>query len=207
MYGLKFLRLLSDMKLRIECLELGFDDDKCCPCLQIRRITMNDLARRLYRDNGNGRLSFGDSGSPLSLRSKIFDDSIFDRLAKTSIGYEEFFDRILNQVPSKTSNYPPSNLLKTEDGYLIEIAVAGFSKENVRVYQEEDKLIIEGESTPKPENVQAIHQGLGQRSFKHAYRLLDAAEVRGVRLENGILSIDISMNEPEPPDRKYFEIS
>jgi molecular chaperone IbpA len=141
-----------------------------------------------------------------------YGDPLLDRFFDSSIGFPEMFDRLFQRVPEKLDNYPPYNLIKYDFGYALEIAVAGFSREDISIYLEKDQLVIEGKQakfSQEESNAVAksvIHQGLAKRSFKHILKISNLIEVQEARLENGILKITLVEAEPEPPDRQYIKI-
>lgn len=141
-----------------------------------------------------------------------YGDPILDRFFNSSIGFPELFDRIFDNIPVKNENYPPYNLIKYDSGYVLEMAVAGFCREDINIYIENGKLIIEGkqpETMPEENSSNSksfIHQGLAKRGFKQVLKLSSIIQVREALLENGILTIRLDEVKPDPPDREYIEI-
>ncbi len=111
----------------------------------------------------------------------------FDRLFSTL----DEFDRMMNNN-FKPVAYPPYNSIKIDDNhYEIQIAVAGFSVENIDIETKDNKLTITG-TVPKTEVVQEyLHHGLAMRDFKHVFTLNDTVIVRSATINNGILSISL----------------
>ena len=85
----------------------------------------------------------------------------------------------------------------------LEIALAGFKKEEVNVYKEYGKLFVEGQKEVKDDTKYA-HRGLAQRSFTRAWTLSDDTEVRSVTFEDGLLSIDLGKVVPDHHARKNY---
>ena len=85
----------------------------------------------------------------------------------------------------------------------MEIALAGFKKEDVKVYTEYGKLSVEG-SKEKQEDVEYYHQGLAQRSFTRTWTLTDETEVKDVKFEDGLLTIVLKKIVPEHHARKEW---
>ena len=86
----------------------------------------------------------------------------------------------------------------------LEIALAGFKKEEVHVYTEYGKLFVEGQKEDRETDTNYIHKGLAQRSFKRAWTLSDDTEVREVAFEDGLLNIRLGKIVPEHHTRKDY---
>jgi len=116
----------------------------------------------------------------------------FDRLFSTM----EEMDRIFGNT--KAPSYPPYSILKLDDfTYEIQIAVAGFSSEDIDIETSQNKLIVSGfAKKPEVEPVY-LHHGLANRDFKHIYTLSDISVVRSANIVNGILKINIENIIPE----------
>ena len=127
--------------------------------------------------------------------------SLFDKITKNSIGLDEYFDRVLN---NSVTNYPPYNLIQVNNvESLLEIALAGFKKEEVNVFTEYGKLYVTGQKS-EPEDKTFIHKGLAQRSFQREWTLSDDTEVREVTFEDGLLVIRLGKVVPEHHARKDY---
>jgi molecular chaperone IbpA len=117
---------------------------------------------------------------------------------------DEYFDRLFN-LHETTSNYPPYNLIQISNvESRLEIALAGFKKEEVRVYTEYGKLFIEGQKEDRESDTTYVHKGLAQRSFKRAWTLSDDTEVREVVFEDGLLTVKLGKIVPEHHTRKDY---
>ena len=128
--------------------------------------------------------------------------TLFDKISKNSIGMDEYFDSFWNASPS---NYPPYNLIH-ESNVLsrLEIALAGFKRDEVKVYTEYGKLIVEAEKEEKKEPETYTHRGLAQRSFSKQWSLSDDTEVGEVTLEDGLLTVTLKKVVPEHHARKDY---
>ena len=105
-----------------------------------------------------------------------------------------------------STNYPPYNLVQVgEDGYIIELALAGFKREDIKVEQEKNVLTIKGSSEDENE-IKYIHKGIGARSFVRTFSLSEFMEVSAVAMEDGVLKVFIVRNVPEEAKPKTFEI-
>ena len=129
-------------------------------------------------------------------------ENLMDRITKNSIGLDDYFNRFFNET---VTNYPPYNLIQVNNSESrLEIALAGFKKEEVDVYTEYGKLFVEGKKKDKETESEYFHQGLAQRSFKRAWTLSDDFEVRDVSLEDGLLTVQLGKVIPEHHARKDY---
>ena len=130
--------------------------------------------------------------------------TLMDRITKNSIGMDEYFDRLFN-LHETTSNYPPYNLVQISNVEShLEIALAGFKKEEVHAFTEYGKLFVEGQKSEPESDRTFIHKGLAQRSFKRAWTLSDDTEVSRVTFEDGLLRIELKKIVPEHHQRKDY---
>jgi molecular chaperone IbpA len=130
--------------------------------------------------------------------------TLMDKIAKHSIGLDEYFDRLFT-LHETTSNYPPYNLVQISNvESKLELALAGFEKKEVYVYTQDGKLFIEGQKEDRETDTKYIHKGLAQRSFTRSWTLSDDTEVRSVDFENGLLSITLGRIVPEHHKRKDY---
>jgi len=121
------------------------------------------------------------------------------------IGWDNHFKN-LEKVMNTSTNYPPYNLMQMGDFYVIEVALAGFNRDNIKVQQEKNVLTISGENKdPISENY--IHKGIGARSFTRTFSLAEYVEVTDVTMTNGILQVSLRKRVPEEAKPKVFEIT
>ena len=129
-------------------------------------------------------------------------ENLMDRITKNSIGLDDYFNRFFNET---VTNYPPYNLIQVNNSESrLEIALAGFKKEEVNVFTEYGKLFVEGKKKDKETESEYFHQGLAQRSFKRAWALSDDFEVRDVKFEDGLLTVKLGKVIPEHHARKEY---
>lgn len=129
-------------------------------------------------------------------------DQLMDRITRNSIGMDEYFDRLFN---ASTQNYPPYNVIQVNNNETrLEIALAGFKKEEVHAYTEYGKLFIKGEKKVSEQDETFIHQGLARRNFERSWSLADDTEVTNVVLEDGLLSVTLKKVVPEHHQRKDY---
>ena len=129
---------------------------------------------------------------------------LMDKITKNSIGMDDYFDRFF-ALHETTSNYPPYNLVQVNNvESRLEIALAGFKKNEINVYTEYGKLFVEGQKEDKETESEYIHKGLAQRSFTRVWTISDDTEVRSVKFEDGLLTIQLGKIVPEHHARKQF---
>ena len=128
---------------------------------------------------------------------------LLERIQKNSIGMDDYFNRFWeSETPS---NYPPYNIVQVNNvESRIEIALAGFKKDEVKVYTEFGKLYVEGKKEESKDAGEFVHKGLAQRSFTRVWSISDDTEVRDVRFNDGLLVIDLGKVVPEHHARKDF---
>lgn len=137
--------------------------------------------------------------------------SLPTNLLRNSIGFDSLlreFDRALSHGHQQ-SNYPPYNLYRQGDTrFFIEIAVAGFNKDDINVELEGDNLTVSAENsrTAVAEDVEIIHNGIAERAFERTFRLAENIEVDSVKLDNGLLKIELHRNIPEKDVAKKIDI-
>lgn len=120
-------------------------------------------------------------------------------LNRALIGFDQLFNnverRFANQVQN---NYPPYNVLKHDDNHFeIEIAVAGFEKEDIKIEVDQDQLIIKGQRLKDEDSDKYLHRGLAARDFERSWTLAEYMEVGDAELTNGILSVKLTRIVPE----------
>ena len=128
-------------------------------------------------------------------------NQLMERLQRNTIGMDNYFDRIFSY---EAQNYPPYNLVNVnEDESRLELALAGFSKEEVKVYTERGSLVVEG-NRKNEDDRSYIHRGLAQRSFTRKWDISDDTEVSDVTFENGLLVVVLTRVIPESRKKKFF---
>ena len=135
----------------------------------------------------------------------------FGPLHHTTLGFERLFndmEKMLDSNLGKTvSTFPPHNILKLDDNrYMVELSVAGFSKNEIDITIEDGSLIIKGEKEEKETDVQYLHKGIGTRSFTKTLRIADTVEVRGAEFADGILKIGLENIVPDHKKPRKVEI-
>ena len=137
--------------------------------------------------------------------------TIWKDFGKFGVGYDDLFDRISefhDNVAKNIPNYPPYNIKKVDDNkYVIEMAVAGFGKQDIEITTEDDKLVIKGnvEADNTPED-NLLWQGLAFRPFTRMFTLNDQVEVNNAEMINGLLKVTLERIIPESKKPKTVEV-
>ncbi len=120
--------------------------------------------------------------------------AIFPR--SSFVGFDHLFKELDHTTRHANDHYPPHNILKlNDDQYLIELAVAGFSQDELEVDIKERTLTVKGEH--KSNGREYIHRGISTKKFKRTFRLSEYVEVHGADLVDGVLAIDLKFVLPE----------
>jgi molecular chaperone IbpA len=143
------------------------------------------------------------------------DLSIFNSLRPFSIGFDDMFDQFESMLGNghltMQSNYPPYNIRKAgKDNYAIEVALAGFSKDDVEVEFEDNLLTVRTKQIDKSEDNrfdgEIIHKGISQRQFARSFTIADDVKIDNAQLKDGLLTISCERIIPEHKKRKLIEI-
>jgi len=126
-------------------------------------------------------------------------------IQKNSIGMDEWFKRFDTAFETHT-NYPPYNLIKeTSVDFRLEIALAGYKKEDIEVTTEWNKLFVEAKKIDDSTD-EYLHKGLAKRAFTRTWTLSDDVVVGDVSFENGLLTIKLNRVIPEHQKKKVYEV-
>ncbi len=129
---------------------------------------------------------------------------LVDKIAKNSIGLDDYFDRFFNS-DFPQSNYPPYNLIQLNNHEsTLEIALAGFKKDELRVFTEFGKLHVEGSKEESKVDGTFIHQGLAQRNFQRVWTISDDTKIGSVKFEDGLLTVQLNKIVPEHHAKKEY---
>lgn len=132
-------------------------------------------------------------------------------LFRSTVGFDRLADMLdsVGQYDSSAS-YPPYNIERNDENhYRISLAVAGFGEDDLSVETREGVLTVQGRREEKAEGEQPhyLYQGIAGRSFERRFQLAENVEVRGARLVNGLLHIDLERVVPEEKKPRRIPIS
>jgi len=135
------------------------------------------------------------------LLSQLGAAAQLDKLRSTT-GFDRLFQLLdtAGNLEPEGPTYPPYNIERlSENEYRISMAVAGFTRDDIKIEVKEQTLSVRGErkSEPEAEHREFLHRGIAQRAFERRFQLADHVEVRGADLRDGLLHIELQRNIPE----------
>ena len=123
-----------------------------------------------------------------------------------TVGFDNIFDQLSTLSDFDIPNYPPYNIKKIDkENYQLEMALAGFSKDEIDVEVKENTLTISARTSDKEED-SFVHQGIARRAFKRRWTLAEHLEVDEAKLKDGILIVKMKLNLPEEKKPKTITI-
>ena len=123
--------------------------------------------------------------------------ALLDRISKNSIGMHDYLDRVFDFQETQ-SNYPPYNLIQLNNHESkLEIALAGFKEDELKVFTEFGKLYVEGKKEESENVGEFVHKGLAQRSFQRVWTVSDDTKVGSVEFVDGLLTVQLNKIIPE----------
>jgi molecular chaperone IbpA len=129
----------------------------------------------------------------------------FAPFRRSSVGFDRLFDMLENSTFGG-ENYPPFDLIKVDDNhYRIEVAVAGFGKDEIEITSQQNVLVIRGQKSDD-NGSDYVHRGIANRSFERRFALADHIQVRGADLKDGMLAIELAREIPEAMKPRKIEI-
>ena len=124
-------------------------------------------------------------------------------IRQNGIGMDQYLDRFFNESPQ--SNYPPYNLIQLNNHESkLEIALAGFKKDELKVFTEFGKLYVQGKKEESEDVGEFVHKGLAQRSFERIWTITDDTEIGSVKFEDGLLTVELKKIVPDHHARKEY---
>lgn len=137
-----------------------------------------------------------------------FGGKDFDRFF---IGFEDQVARMMKMhedITKNVPNYPPYNVRKLDDNkYQIELAVAGFGKQDIEVEFADNKLIVKGNTSSDSQDIaDYLYKGVGMRAFTRTFAVDDHIEVQSAELVNGMLKVVLEKLIPEHKKSKKIKV-
>ena len=129
---------------------------------------------------------------------------LIEKINRNSIGMDDYLNRFWDGVDT-TSNYPPYNIIEINNvESRLEVALAGFKKDELKVFTEFGKLHVEGSKEKQEDDRTFRHRGVAARSFSRVWTLSDDTEIRGVEFTDGLLVVKLGKIVPDHHARKDF---
>ena len=128
-----------------------------------------------------------------------------EKALNVSVGFDSMFDRFFGDLGTihhsinNSGGFPPYNLKRDGHKYLIEMAIAGFSKDDITVHVENGVLTVSSNDKKEinEESHEFVHQGIARRSFKRSWTIADDVEVQSADLVDGLLTIELEQILPD----------
>ena len=136
----------------------------------------------------------------------LFDN--FNQLTPYAVGYDKVFDNLSRYVDNNVSStgFPPYNIRKEGDyHYVIEMALAGFGKEDIQVEVADSTLSVRSVKENSDDD-SAVYRGISYRKFERKFTLADDLVVNDAKLDNGMLNIDIERVVPEEKKPRLISV-
>ena len=128
-------------------------------------------------------------------------------LHRSWIGADRFFERFASMPTYEDNSYPRFNVTKDGVKYQIEIALAGYKKENITIERVDGRLEIRGEKNLKDVADESyLHRGITRKAFKRAFTITDDVIVDKAEFIDGILTVDLHVEIPEEKRPKIIDI-
>ena len=129
---------------------------------------------------------------------------LIEKINRNSIGMDDYLNRFWDGVDT-TSNYPPYNIIEINNvESRLEVALAGFKKDELKVFTEFGKLHVQGTKEKQEDDRTFRHRGVAARDFSRVWTLSDDTEIRGVEFTDGLLVVQLGKVVPEHHARKDF---
>jgi len=121
------------------------------------------------------------------------------------VGFDHLLDELDHVAKHANDNYPPHNIVKVDDSnYLIELAVAGFARNELEIEVKDRSLTVSGKHENRGREY--IHRGISAKKFTRTFRLSEYVQVNGADLIDGILAIQLEVVIPEEMRPRKIEI-
>jgi molecular chaperone IbpA len=131
----------------------------------------------------------------------------FAPFRRSSVGFDRLFDMLENAPAGMQSdNYPPFDLIKLDDhSYRVDLAVAGFKREEIEITAHQNVLIIRGQKVDE-DGQGYVHRGIATRTFERRFALADHIQVTAADLSDGMLRISLVREVPEAMKPRRIDI-
>ena len=141
-------------------------------------------------------------------RHSAFTPQDLQKMMGFSVGFDSVFDRFFDMDTTRDSGYPPYNIRKINEAqYVIEIALAGFSKDDIEVEVTEGTLAVRSKKEEETNGDDSfVHKGIAKRSFLRSWTLSDDIIVKGADLKDGMVIINLEKVIPDEKKPRLIQI-
>lgn len=140
----------------------------------------------------------------------VFGRDLFKDFDKFYVGFDEQYNRlskIHDDLTKNVPNYPPFNIKKTGDNtYVVELAVAGFGRQDIEIELADNKMIVKGNTNSEEKETDFLWKGIANRNFTRTFALEDQVIVQDAELLNGMLRIMLERIIPEHRKPRKVEV-
>ena len=141
-------------------------------------------------------------------RHSAFTPQDLQKMMGFSVGFDSVFDRFFDMDTTRDSGYPPYNIRKINEAqYVIEIALAGFSKDDIEIELTEGNLAVRSKKEEETNGDESfVHKGIAKRSFLRSWTLSDDIIVKGADLKDGMLIVELERVIPDEKKPRLIQI-
>ena len=136
--------------------------------------------------------------------------SIWNDLRPYAVGFDSLFDHFNNTLEytvKQQTSYPPYNINKIDDlNYQVEMALAGFSKDDIEVKYSDNQLTIKSVESDDKDEKDVINRGISKRKFSRSFTLADDVVVNGAELKDGMLMVELEKIVPDSKKPRTIDI-
>ena len=136
--------------------------------------------------------------------------SIWNDLRPYAVGFDSLFDHFNNTLEytvKQQTSYPPYNINKIDDlNYQVEMALAGFGKDDIEIKYSDDQLTIKSVDSDDKDEKDVIHRGISKRKFSRSFTLAEDIKVNGAELKDGMLLVELEKIVPEEKKPRTINI-
>ena len=136
--------------------------------------------------------------------------SIWNDLRPYAVGFDSLFDHFNNTLEytvKQQTSYPPYNINKIDDlNYQVEMALAGFGKDDIEIKYADNQLTIKSVDSNDKDEKDVIHRGISKRKFSRSFTLAEDIKVNGAELKDGMLLVELEKIVPEEKKPRTINI-
>ena len=136
--------------------------------------------------------------------------SIWNDLRPYAVGFDSLFDHFNNTLEytvKQQTSYPPYNINKIDDlNYQVEMALAGFGKDDIEIKYANNQLTIKSVDSDDKVEKETLHRGISKRKFSRTFTLAEDMKVNGAELKDGMLLIELEKIVPEEKKPRTIDI-
>ena len=136
--------------------------------------------------------------------------SIWNDLRPHAVGFDRLFDHFNNTLEytvKQQTSYPPYNINKIDDlNYQVEMALAGFGKDDIEIKYSDNQLTIKSIESDDKDEKDVIHRGISKRKFSRSFTLAEDIKVNGAELKDGMLLVELEKIVPEEKKPRTINI-